>query len=377
MYGVDRLKRLIATLFFFAVVPGSAVLGAFPHPQMVRVALLKGAESVRIGGDGVLAVDQDGEPLDAGFPLLVKRSRDGLSANGRALRALKASAPASLQVNGKGYRGRIEITPADKGILVVDELPLEDYLVGLINCEISSQWPIEAIKAQAVIARSYALYQMEARRNAPFHLESSVMDQVYDGCDIEDSRAVRGVRETTGEVLMYDGKVIQAFYHSSCGGHTEAVENVWGYPLPYLPGVECKYCLTAGTGKWEQALSLKRIESLLKNNGYPVTGLREIKSGRKNKSGRLNDLSILSSRGSLIISAVNFRKAIGYSVIKSTNLDVKISGDEALFSGVGYGHGVGLCQWGAKQRADDGFNYREILSYYYPGTNLERIYSDQ
>jgi len=344
---------------------------------MVRVALLKGAESVRIGGDGVLAVDQDGEPLDVGFPLLVKRSRDGLSVNGRALRTLKASAPASLQINGKGYRGRIEITPADKGLLVIDELPLEDYLVGLINCEISSQWPIEAIKAQAVIARSYALYQMEARRNAPFHLESSVMDQVYDGCDIEDSRAARGVRETAGEVLMFDGKVIQAFYHSSCGGHTEAAENVWGYPLPYLPGVECKYCLTAGAGKWEQALSLRRIESLLKNSGYPVTGLREIKSGRKNKSGRLNDLKILSSRGSLIISAVNFRKAIGYSVIKSTNLDVKISGDEALFSGVGYGHGVGLCQWGAKQRADDGFNYREILSYYYPGTNLERIYSDQ
>lgn len=377
MYGVNRLKRLIATLFFFAIVPGTAVHGALPHPHMVRVALLKGAESVRIGGDGVLAVDQDGEPLDVGFPLLVKRSRDGLSANGRALRTLKASAPASLQVNGKGYRGRIEITPADKGLLVVDELPLEDYLVGLINCEISSQWPIEAIKAQAVIARSYALYQMEARRNAPFHLESSVMDQVYDGCDIEDSRAARGVRETAGEVLMFDGKIIQAFYHSSCGGHTEAAENVWGYPLPYLPGVDCKYCLTAGTGKWEQAMSLKRIESLLKNNGYPVTGLREIKPGRKNKSGRLNDLTILSTRGSLIISAVNFRKAIGYSVIKSTNLDVKIIGDDALFSGVGYGHGVGLCQWGAKQRADDGFTYREILSYYYPGTNLERIYSDQ
>jgi len=371
------LKRLVAILFFFAIAPGTAVLEALPHPHMVRVALLKGAESVRIGGDGVLAVDQDGEPLDAGFPLLVKRSGDGLSANGKALRNLKASAPASLQVNGKGYRGRIEITPADKGILVVDELPLEDYLVGLINCEISSQWPIEAIKAQAVIARSYALYQMEARKNAPFHLESSVMDQVYDGCDIEDSRAARGVRETAGEVLMYNGKVIQAFYHSSCGGHTEAAENVWGYPLPYLPGVECKYCLTAGTGKWEQTIPLKRIESLLKSNGYPVTSLREIKSGRKNKSGRLNDLTLLSSRGSLIISAVNFRKLVGYSVIKSTNFDIKISGDEALFSGVGYGHGVGLCQWGAKQRADDGFNCREILSYYYPGTNLERIYSDQ
>jgi stage II sporulation protein D len=371
------LKRFIAALFFFAIVPGTTGHGALTPPHMVRVALLKGVESVRIGGDGVLAVDQDGIPLDIEGQLLVKRSKDGLLVKGRVLKSLKASAPASLQVNGKGYRGSIEVSLVDKGLLVVDELPLEEYLVGLINCEISSQWPIEAIKAQAVIARSYALYQMEARRNALYQLESSVMDQVYDGCDIEDSRAARGVRETAGEVLTFDGKIIQAFYHSSCGGHTEASENVWGYPLPYLEGVECTYCLTAGAGKWDQVMPVKKIEAFLKNSGYPVAGLREIKVGRRNKSGRLNDLTLISSRGSTIISAVNFRKAIGYSVIKSTNLDVKMSGDEVIFSGVGYGHGVGLCQWGAKQRADDGFSYREILAYYYPGTQLERLYSEQ
>src|SRR6185369_8627869 len=100
--------------------------------------------------------------------------------------------------------GVAEITLADKGLLVVNELPLEDYLVGLINCEISSAWPIEAIKAQAVIARTYALNRKESRKNAPYHLESSVIDQVYDGCLIEDSRARRGVTETDGEVLTYN-----------------------------------------------------------------------------------------------------------------------------------------------------------------------------
>lgn len=345
---------------------------------MVRVALQKGVENVKIGGSGVvLAIDEVGEPLDAGFPLLVKRSRDGLSVNGRSMRSLRVSASAPLLVNGKGYRGIIEINPHEKGLLVVDELPLEDYLVGLINCEISSQWPMETIKAQAVIARSYALFQMEARKNALYHLESTVMDQVYDGCDIEDSRAARGVRDTAGEILTFDDKVIQAFYHSNCGGHTEASENVWGAPLPYLQGVDCKYCLTGGAGKWEHAVQLKKLESLLRNGGIQVFGLRNVKPGRRNKSGRLDELTLLSAKGSMTITAVNFRKAIGYSIIKSTSFDVKLIGDELFFSGAGYGHGVGLCQWGAKQRAEDGFNYREILSYYYPGTRLKKIFRDQ
>jgi stage II sporulation protein D len=255
---------------------------------------------------------------------------------------------------------------------VVNELPLEDYLVGLINCEISSQWPMEAVKAQAVIARSYAIYQKEARKGSPYHLESTVMDQVYDGCEIEDSRAVRGVHETEGEVLTYNGNVIQAFYHSSCGGHTESSENVWGYRLPYVTGVDCKYCVLAPSVRWEQTLSLKKIETLLKNAGIVVSGVKGIKAGRRNASGRLNDVLVLTGRGSQSVPAVKFRQAMGYGIIKSTDFTVKENGDDAFFMGMGYGHGVGLCQWGAKLRASDGFDYREILLYYYPGTLLEK-----
>ncbi|WP_232278990.1 SpoIID/LytB domain-containing protein [Geotalea uraniireducens] len=340
------------------------------------MAVLKGAESITLEGNGLLLTDGNGEPLRFSFPLQIKKNKDGLLVNNRKVRSLRATAPAFLLINGKSYRGIIEVMPADKGVLVVDELPLEDYLVGLINCEISSQWPIEAVKAQAIIARSYAVYQKAARKNALYHLESSVMDQVYEGCDMEDSRAIRGVKETAGEVLVYNGAVIQAFYHSNCGGHTEASENVWGFALPYLSGVDCKYCLTSPSVKWEQSISLKKLESQLRSSGYPVSGLKDIKPGSRNKSGRLQDLTLVSAKGRSVISAVNFRKTIGYSVIKSTNFDVRISGDDALFSGVGFGHGVGLCQWGAKQRASDGFDYREILFYYYPGTRLEKISTD-
>lgn len=367
------LLLIVVSLRAVPVTAGAAVL----QPGMIRVAVVKGVESVLLDGDRIIVADERGKPLGRGSSLLVKRNRNGLSVNGISVQSVMVSSPDYVLINGKRYRGTIEVTPADRGVLVVDELHVEDYLVGLINCEISSQWPMEAIKAQAVIARSYAMFQREARKNAPYHLESSVFDQVYDGCEIEDSRAARGVSETCGEILTFDGKIIQAFYHSSCGGHTEASENVWGVALPYLKGVDCKYCLIAGTGKWEQTLPLKKIESLLKGSPYQVHGLKEIRSGRRNGSGRLNDLTLLTAKGNVVIPAVIFRKSIGYSVIKSSNFEVRTVGDEANFVGVGYGHGVGLCQWGSKQRAEDGFDYREILTYYYPGTRLEKMYSDQ
>ena len=373
---INLLKHLAFIILFLLTIPAVGEGSSLQHHEMIRVALQKGVESVRLEGNGVLAADENGTQLRDNSPFYVTRARDGLTVNGKLLHRLTATAPLFMVVNGKKYRGIVEISPADKGVLVVNELPVEDYLVGLINCEISSQWPMEAIKAQAVIARSYAVYQKEARKNATYHLESTVIDQVYEGCEIEDSRAARGVRETAGEVLTYGNKVIQAFYHSNCGGHTEASENVWGFPLPYLKGVDCVYCLMTPSARWEQALSLKRIESLLKSSGYQVNGLRDIRAGKKNRSGRVVDLTLYSAGGSLTISAVNLRKAIGYSVIRSTNFEVRTTGDDAFFSGIGFGHGVGLCQWGAKQRAGNGFDYREILSYYYPGTRLVRMYGE-
>lgn len=364
----------IVLLLFFSAGVGDASL----KPEMVRVALLKSAEIISLDGDDLTLTDGRGESLRfATLPLQVKRVKNSLVVNGVPVSSLVATAPSTLRVNGKGYRGQIEIVPGDKGLLVINELPLEEYLIGLINCEISSQWPIEVVKAQAVIARSYALYQKTARKDAPYQLESSVMDQVYNGCDIEDSRAARGVRETAGEVLTYAGRIIQAFYHSNCGGHTEASENVWGMALPYLTGVDCKYCLEVPSLQWEQSIPLHKLEASLKNGGYSVAGLKDIVAGARNRSGRLQEVMLVAAKGRTVISAVNFRKAVGFSIIKSTNFTVKTAGSEAVFAGVGYGHGVGLCQWGAKQRAESGFDYHEILTYYYPGVKIEKVVGDQ
>jgi stage II sporulation protein D len=345
---------------------------AAPRPETIRVALVKGVEEVRLDGTGVLLTDGRGEPLRLEMPLEVRRVKDGITVNGKSVAGLVASAPVRLTVNGKGYRNLVEVTASDKGLLVVNELPLEEYLVGLINCEISSAWPMEAIKAQAVIARSYAMFQKNARKNAQYQLESSVLDQVYEGCDLEDSRAARGVQETGGEVLVWDDKIIQAFYHSNCAGHTENSKNVWGLSIPYLQGVPCEYCLEANPVIWEQKIPLKKVEASLRNAGYQVWGMKELKVQGRNASGRVEQVLGASARGSVTVPGVAFRKALGYGVVKSTNFDIRVSGEDCIVSGTGSGHGVGLCQWGAKERANEGFSYREILSYYYPGVKLAK-----
>jgi len=342
--------------------------------ETIRVAIVKSASQVTVAGDGLLVTNETGTPLLISFPATVKAVKDGLLVEGKLFRRLSFSASSAVYVNNKPYRGIAELSVADKGVLVVNQLPLEEYLVGLINCEISSAWPIEAVKAQAIIARTYALNRKMARMTSPYHLESSVIDQVYEGCLIEDSRARRAVLETEGEVLTFGGGIIQSFYHSSCGGRTEASENIWGASLPYLKGVECQYCLTSPTGTaWEYKLSLKEIEERLRSGGHNVSGLYDIKPGADNSRGRLKQVSLLASKGGGMISGEQFRKAVGYGVIKSTRFTMKNSKNEISFSGSGNGHGVGLCQWGTKQRALDGFSAGEILSYYYPGTELKKL----
>ena len=365
---------LMSFAMTFLSLTGIKRINAAALDETIRIAIVKSAPEVTVSGDGILVTDETGQPLVMSLPVTVKPMRDRLLVGGRLFHRLSFSASSAVYVNNKPYRGLAELSVADKGVLVVNQLPLEEYLVGLINCEISSAWPIEAVKAQAIIARTYAINRKMARIASPYHMESSVLDQVYEGSLIEDSRAKRAVLETEGEVLTFGGSVIQAFYHSSCGGSTEASENIWGASLPYLKGVECQYCFSSPTGTtWEYKLSLKELEVRLQAAGYKVSGLYDIKPGAFNSRGRLKQLILLMTKGSIAITGEQFRKSIGYGVIKSTRFSMNNSKNEISFSGSGNGHGVGLCQWGAKQRALAGFGCGEILSYYYPGTELKKL----
>ncbi len=339
--------------------------------EQIRVAIAKASDSVTIDGDGVLATDETGKPLVLEFPLTFQNERGRVQAGGSSSRLIRLAAAGKLRMNGKSYRGMLELSVQNGKLLVVNQLALEQYLVGVINSEISSTWPMESIKAQAVIARTFAVAKRKERSKALYHLESTVMDQAYEGSDEEDSRAARGVVETKDEVLTYNSSVIQAFYHANSGGRTEASQNVWGIALPYLQGVECQYGLTSTTSSWEQAVPLSKIEAALKS--FKVVGLTDIKAGPRNNRGRLKNVVLVTERGNVTLLATKFRMAVGSTVVRSTNFSVRVEGGTAYFNGVGYGHGVGLCQYGAKQRALDGFKYDEILSYYYPGTKLSKL----
>lgn len=371
MHTVKLAWELVVLIFLLPVVCAAAS----SETETIRVAVKKEVKSLRIDGIGLEATNQYGSHLEVSFPLVVERDGSGLSAGGMRLRSLRIVSPDIVRVDGKGYRGTLEVYPSGKGLLVVDEILLEQYLVGLINAEISSQWPMEAVKAQAVVARTFALYQKQSRADLLYHLESSVYDQVYSGSDIEDSRAARAVEETRGEVVAYNGTIIQAFFHSSCGGHTEASENVWTLSVPYLRGVECSYCMKSPSVLWEQTLPSRKLASKLRGAGYNVADLVDIRIKSRYPSGRVEYLAFVTPDRIVTIPAVTFRKIIGYGVIRSTNFEVKLIDDAFVFIGVGYGHGVGLCQWGAKQRAEEGFNYREILTYYYPGTRVVSYWS--
>lgn len=288
---------------------------------------------------------------------------------------IKPSKGSLLSIDKTGYRGSIEILKNDKGeLLVINELDVEDYLKGVVNEEISAKWHPESLKAQAVVARTYALYQKEKRKDNPYHMEATTMDQVYGGMRNEDEQTNKAVDDTRGIVLTYGGKLAKAFYHSISGGITEDASAVWGGEREtYLKAVKCYFDKDAPNYQWEAGMDTADIEMALSKNGVSADGILTIETASFTPSGRVSELLIKHGNGLGRVSGVNFRKFIGYDVIRSTLFRVKKNGNNFIFYGRGSGHGVGLCQWGAKGMAEKKYSYTDILKYYYPGIEIKRI----
>lgn len=280
-----------------------------------------------------------------------------------------------IEVNGKKYRGNIELHKDSGGISVINELPLELYLVGLINGEISSKWPVEAIKTQSVIARTYALYQKEKRKDQLYHLKSTTADQVYIGADSEDKAAYRAVKSTYGEVVSYNGALALTVYHSSAGGRTENSEDVWSEKFPYLRSVNSKHDALAPNYEWRFEIPRWTFREKLAKAGFTVGEIKKVKITKRTRSKRVKELVIYDKdRKKHKLKGEDVRRAIGYSLIKSTKFKVKYKRKKFIFYGSGSGHGVGLSQWGAKGMADAGYKYEKILRHYYKGTKIKKAY---
>lgn len=275
-----------------------------------------------------------------------------------------------INLNDRPYRGALTVEEGRGGLMVVNELPLEAYIAGIINNEISSKWPKQAVMAQAVIARTYAMY-MKKRATGVYDIEGTVMGQVYTGAAAEDAAATVAVSATEGQILAYDGHPVLAVYHSNAGGMTEDSDSVWSSAYPYLRSVASPYDASAPRYAWEYTISSAAFKAALDKAGYsldePVSAAGQLLT----PAGRAKTVIIRDGTGaSVVMSGEDLRKTLGYGNIKSTIFKAERGPDVFVFTGRGNGHGVGLSQWGAKGMADAGYSYKEILRHYYPGAEL-------
>lgn len=274
-----------------------------------------------------------------------------------------------LLVMGTRYSGNIDVWKGEGGMYLINELPLEEYVKDVVAEEVGPDWEMEALKAQAVVSRTYALYQKSMNGDSIYQIASSVLNQVYKGHN-HDVRVAYAVAETSGEILTYDNRPIAAFFHSTCGGRTENPEDVFGKSYPYLRSVESN-CEISPYWIWERRIQLTEIEKALN-----ISGIRGISIKSYTSTNRVKQLDITGDTKTTTINATDLRKALGWSRLPSTNFTIVREGNSMIFKGKGYGHGVGLCQWSSQEMAREGKNYKEILSFFYPGTTIQ-LYEGQ
>ena len=258
---------------------------------------------------------------------------------------------------------------------MVNELDIELYLLGVVASEIPSDWHRETLKAQAVASRTYALYQKQRAAGRTYDVLATEDSQMYNGRNSERRATSEAVRVTAGQVIVYRGALIPAFYHSSCGGHTEDASQLWEIYEPYLRGVDCDCQNISKYGQWERQFGVEKIARALRKRGFPVKRITSATLGAITQAGRVRDVAIRHAGGTTIVPAEALRAAVGNSQLPSVffELELSLTGSDLVFSGRGMGHGVGLCQWGAEEMAQHNVGYQAILNHYYPGTGLAAI----
>lgn len=271
-----------------------------------------------------------------------------------------------VYVGDRWYRGKLLLVPGRDGLTVVNYVDLEAYIYSVLGAEMSPDWHIEALKAQAVAARSYVLYQRERYGNDTYDVGDDTFWQVYLGMEEESRSTHRAAEATRGQVLSYDGVTIEAVFHASSGGHTEDVEQVWDEHKPYLRGVP-DFDRDSPYYQWTESMSAWEVSQRLGGVGT-VTGL--FPERQSPKTGRLVDVRVVGTGGTAIVDGDDVRSALG---LRSSLFSVVFGGGYFTFSGRGFGHGVGMSQWGAKYLAEQGYNYRQILNRYYSNTQLARV----
>lgn len=296
------------------------------------------------------------------------------SAQTQALRVLLGAGSAqrldgeSFVFNGRRYRGTFAVTGDG---LVVNTVPLEQYLYGVVAREMPPSWPQAALQVQAIVARTYVLQR--SNPNRAYDLVPSEADQVYTGMDGEHPASTGAVDATAGKVLRFGQGFAQVLYSSCCGGHTESNADAWGgRALPYLEGVRCGHCTDSPWYAWSKDLPLDALQAALAPQLGRVGDVQSIALDAIDPSGRARVWTFAGALASQRVKAEDVRRLLGTRVLPSLlvrTVEVQ-AGQPVRIEGGGLGHGVGLCQWGARGMALSGAGAAAILAYYYPGTGI-------
>ncbi len=350
----------------------------FTGDTTLRILIRAGTHSLKVVGDpGFQCTDPvSGQVLFSGDLGVFSIKKGHLWVSGKDLgtdRCELLSNGQTMTVGKAKYRGLLILQVASNGMEVINRLGVETYLYGVVPKEMAPDWPLEALKAQAVAARSYALFLKEKRRDKPFDLMATTASQVYGGYDAKYRKAIGAVDATRGQVMTHGGKVAIAYYHANSGGHTEDAGNVWVADMPYLKGITDPYSKKVPGNKWQCSLRAQDIEQALAVSGMhvgKVTGLRPLGTSA---SGRVRTVRIISDSGAFSIKSNNFRLKLDPIKVKSTRFAIAQNGDEFQLSGTGFGHGVGMSQWGARNMALAEESYERILAHYYQGASLKTL----
>lgn len=406
--GVD-FAGLILGLFLGASCARPLPPGQVGEEPELRIGLVVGAPRVVIGGQDRIAAVSEGKPV-----LTVPRMRkvtvvpdgrgillngDGSGARYESLTFVSLSPGRFVTVEGKPYRGVVEVWSRGGGVTAVNRVRLEDYLLGVVSRELGPRSPGEsaALRAQAVVSRTYALWNRGRAASQGFDLRATIADQTYGGVDAETPEGTAAVHATAGQILTYNGEPILALFHSTCGYATATPREVFRTVdnLPYLRSVSDRkgsnyYCDISPRFRWRVEWDGGDLLRVLRRTLPEVLGIeselvdqiRDLRVAHTGPSGRVTELRIEVRRGEIPVFGPELRSVLlspdGSPLLSSAvQFEVQRSGErvvKAVATGAGSGHGVGMCQWGAIGRARAGQSYQEILAHYYPGTKLERWY---
>ena len=374
------MTRILALLLMFTCpAPGRCADGAAEDGPRIRVAISRGVASLKLKTSSRIYAQE----IKTGQKYLllenaayeVRPSGKGIYVAGQELsspiKLLASDGQERIRLGGNLYKGDIIIRATPEGKLdIIESLSLEDYLCGVLPSEMSPDWPLEALKAQAVASRTYAMKFINPARD--YDITDGIEMQVYNGTNKINSRIIAAVNSTRGEVLKYKGKLVTAFFHACCGGHTASVKSAWGEDvIKPLYGVPDPFCAPSRHYRWEIYLSSSDLLKFIQAQGSTALKIKSVKIHQKDRSGRAASFKFTTDNGSKVVKTTDMRKRFGASEFRSTFIIgiTAVKGGYEL-KGRGWGHGVGMCQEGAKYMALKGRPYKRILRHYYPSAAI-------